>query len=116
MRPRFVIDVACSADEVMSALRSGAGDVDASFSERRGVLSIPEARCHFWSPQLGLTIQDGSEAGATEVLGIFSPQPEIWTGFVFAIPALTDQSFAPVSTSMAQTLCWVLDSRRSVVT
>jgi len=92
MRPRFIIHVSCGADEVMSALREGASraenEVETSFSERHGVIRIPKQRRRFWSPQLGLTIEAGSQPGGAEVLGIFTPQPEIWTGFVFAIGTL----------------------------
>jgi len=63
-------------------------------SERHAVLMVPEAERQFWSTQLGLEVEDASGSGgrsgpSTRVLGVFSPQPEIWTAFVFAIGTLS---------------------------
>ena len=97
MRPRFILEAACSVEDMMKSLRSRIDDnahgVQGSFSERHGVLVIPEQERRFWSPQLGVTIQDRgdqSESGEapTRVLGIFSPHPDIWTAFVFTIGIL----------------------------
>jgi hypothetical protein len=98
MRPRFAVEVGCSADHVMSALRSrgerNERGIEGRFTERHGVLTVAEAERQFWSTQLGLTIRD-AEQGAdgaevpTQVFGVFSPSPEIWTAFVFMIGVLT---------------------------
>jgi len=97
MRPRFVVEVDCSAEHVMEALRAGlaqaVGEVDGRFSERHGVLEVPADESRFWSTELGITVEDaGPQAGVappTRVFGVFSPHPEIWTGFVFAIGTLS---------------------------
>jgi hypothetical protein len=97
MRPRFILEVACSVEDMMESLRRRIDDnahgVQGSFSERHGVLMIPEQERRFWSPQLGVTIEDRSrqiETGEapTRVLGIFSPHPDIWTAFVFTLGIL----------------------------
>lgn len=97
MRPRFTVELGCSADHVMGALRSdefNAGDgIEGTFSEHHGVLTLPEAERQFWSTHLGLTIEvarkdaDG-QTRPTRVLGVFSPQPEVWTAYVFAVGIL----------------------------
>ena len=91
MRPRFILEIDCSAERVMNALRSDTeraeAGVEGRFSERHGVLTLPEDEREFWSTQLGLTIEDAGER-RTRVLGVFSPHPEIWTGYVFAIGVL----------------------------
>jgi len=98
MRPRFKLELACSADDVMEALREDATReairIEGTFSERHGVLCLVEAERQFWSTHLGLTIEDAGtgpdgEARPTRLLGVFSPQPEIWTAYVFAIGILT---------------------------
>ncbi len=98
MRPRFTLELGCTADHVMEALRSDdARDVrrvDGEFSERHGVLRLPEGERQFWSTHLGLTVEDAGpgpsgEERPTRVLGVFSPQPEVWTAYVFAIGILT---------------------------
>ena len=81
----------------MTALRndaqcSGRG-IEGHFSARHGVLSLAEAEREFWSTQLGLTIEDAAprpdgESRPTRVLCIFSPQPQVWTAYVFAIGVL----------------------------
>ncbi len=93
MRPRFSVDVECDAAQVMKALRSGvergAERVEGRFSDRHGVLSVPAGEQRFWSTQLGLTVEPVDEARTmTRVLGVFSPHPEIWTAYVFAIGTL----------------------------
>jgi len=98
MRPRFVLEVKCDAGLVMDLLREGAErhdqGLDGRFSERHGVVMIAEHEREFWSTQLGITVEDTQvdASGAqrpTHVLGVFSPHPEIWTAYVFAIGTLT---------------------------
>lgn len=97
MRPRFTLEVDCGAEPLMRALRDDAAraarHIEGSFSERHGVLMLPEADRQFWSTHLGLTIEDArttpeGDTLRTRVLGVFSPQPEIWTAYVFAIGLL----------------------------
>lgn len=81
-----------------------AEDVEGDLSARRhGVLRIPQRKRRFWTPCLDLTIEDaaGDESlpsrVQTKLWGTFSPRPEIWTGFVFAIGTLVISSvFASV--------------------
>jgi len=97
MRPRFTVELDCSADHVMDALRSDESNeergVEGTFSERHGVLTLPDAERQFWSTQLGITIEDprtgpDGRPRPTRALGVFSPQPEIWTAYVFAVGIL----------------------------
>ncbi len=77
----------------MAVLRDRIDDnpqsVEGDFSRKHGRLHICGEKQHFWSPCLELTVaeDDESEEGvvATRVWGTFSPRPEIWLGFVFAI-------------------------------
>jgi len=98
MRPRITVEVKCSADQVMTALRSRVEQsdrrIEGKFSQRHGVLTVPEAERQFWSTQLGITVEearlgDDGSGPPTRVLGVFSPHPEIWTAFVFAIGTLS---------------------------
>jgi len=97
MRPRFILEVACGADDVMRSLRDGVADdergFEGRFSDHHAVLTLPEEELQFWSTQLGLRIEDAraredGTAQPTRVLGVFSPHPEIWTGYVFTIGIL----------------------------
>jgi len=98
MRPRFIVEVNCSADHVMETFRGGDVDnprsLEGSFSERHGVITVPEEARQFWSTQCGLTIEDArtdasGETRPTRILGVFSPHPEIWTAYVFTIGVLS---------------------------
>ena len=97
MRPRFIVAVTCSADQVVEVFRSDKVDnpqsIEGNFSERHCVLNMPEEVRQFWSTQCGLTIEDARSVAdgpdrPTRVLGVFSPHPEIWTAYVFAIGVL----------------------------
>lgn len=111
MRPRFILEPGCSAEHVMRALRSDESrterGVEGRFSTRHGILMLPESERQFWSTQLGLTIEDarpGPDGGMrpTRVLGVFSPQPEIWTAYVFAIGTLALISLCGVMYAVVQ--------------
>ncbi len=96
MRPRFIIELDCSAQCVMDALRAGVARddqlIEGQFSERHGVLTLPGEELRFWSTYLNITVEDarddGDGARSTRVLGVFQPRPEIWTAYVFAIGIL----------------------------
>jgi len=113
MRPSFTLEVACGGEEAMQILggrlAANPHGVEGSFSRRHGVLCMPVANRRFWSPCLDLTIeevrerlQDGSPV--VRVWGTFSPRPEIWTGFVFAIGTLGIVAFASLFFGIAQVL------------
>ena len=117
MRPRFSVELSCRADQLMDALRTGAlrneDVIEGRFSERHGVLTVPEDERRFWSTHLSITVEeegagpDGAPR-STRVLGVFSPHPEIWTAYVFAIGVLTVIGFfgamwAVVQLTMGQT-------------
>ncbi len=90
MRPRFIEEVACRPDRLMTALREtserSGGAVEGRFSERHGVIDLPDHAQQFWSTHLGLTIE--ARGDHARVLGIFSPHPAVWTAYVFAMGML----------------------------
>ena len=97
MRPRFTTEVSCPSEHVMEALREGSVRnqdwIAGKFSERHGTLTVREEDRQFWSTHLGLTIAEApleaeGDTSRTQILGVFSPQPEIWTAYVFAIGLL----------------------------
>lgn len=117
MRPFFVLDARCRPEDAMAVLRERVDDnpqgVEGSFSRHHGVLSMPEPNRRFWSPCLDLTVggaerqsSEAEEAGEAEVTvriwGTFSPRPEIWTGFVFAIGTLSILSTLSLFFGVAQ--------------
>jgi hypothetical protein len=88
MRPRFAVELDSSIEDVMAALRERADGnpqcVRVKCTRRHGVLDFPKQSRHFWSPQLGLTVEAvGESTGRTRVVGHFSPHPHIWQAFLF---------------------------------
>jgi len=101
--------LSCTESNVMDALREGTQSastlITGDFSTHHGVLTVPEEERQFWSTQLGLTIEETSAKDGhvkTRVLGIFSPHPEVWTGFVFAVGTLIAIGFCGLLYSVVQ--------------
>lgn len=103
-RPSFVTNARCRSEDAIAILRERLEDnsqaVEGTFSQKNGVLRVCREDQRFWSPCLDLTIDDVSsgrspsipperddydEGPKVKIWGTFSPRPEIWTGFVFAI-------------------------------
>lgn len=124
MRPSFVANAHCRAEDAITVLRERLDDnpqtVEGSFSRKNGVLQVCRENQKFWSPCLDLTVDDtsGSPASSSpsslaeaeenqegvgvKVWGTFSPRPEIWTGFVFAIGTALVISLLSVIFGVAQ--------------
>jgi len=85
MRPRFEMKVECGIEDVMdrmqARLSADAQSIEGSFTRRHGVLMMPEARRRFWSPHLGLSLEE--VADGVWIRGRFSPHPHVWTAFMF---------------------------------
>jgi len=93
MRPRFGIDLRCDAGRLMevmeSRLENDAEQITGTFSKRHAVLRLPDSQRHFWTPQLSVQVEELRDApGYIHVQGIFSPNPSIWTAFVFTYGVL----------------------------
>jgi hypothetical protein len=107
MRPRFALDLACTIEDVMAALRERLPDnaqgLEGVFSKRHGTVKVPDERWTFWSPQLGLTVESiDDDDHRTRVRGVFSPHPHIWTAFVFAYLTLFVLGFFGLMYGFAQ--------------
>ncbi len=84
MQPTFRKEVAVGPEELMQRIRQRIKNPDL-----RGLvasagycvdLHIPPDQQRFWSPHLNVHIS--SRPGGSELLGRFSPRPEIWTMFM----------------------------------
>lgn len=89
-RPTFQLDTPYASSEtkrrIEATLEMNADEFHTQFKERHAMISIAEAKRHFWSPWLHLEVRE-SESGSL-VAGRFSPHPSIWTGFMFAYLSL----------------------------
>jgi hypothetical protein len=107
MRPRFAVEVDSSVEDVMVVLCERADGnthgVRVNCTRRHGVLDFPKHQRHFWSPQLGLTVEAvGESDGRTRVLGHFSPHPHIWQAFVFIYGTLFAAGFFSMMFGLAE--------------
>ena len=83
--------------------------VEGDLSRKHGRLRICGEKQHFWSPCLELTVADDEEEHeegvvTTRVWGTFSPRPEIWVGFVFAIGVCLVVALLAMTFAIAQIL------------
>lgn len=105
--PRFELVVDCPEQVIAARLmaRLGADDcscvgwVAAPYAE----LHVPAAMRHFWSPRLQVSFDRHDEG--TLVRGTFRPEPEVWTGFVFAHCLFLTTGLVGLSLGFAQ---WTL--------
>ena len=95
MRPTFCVDAPCPPDRMIEAIESRqaleADEIEGRCTRRHAVLRVVGSGRRFWTPCLDLMVERVSEeddADGARVWGTFSPRPEIWTGFVFAIGTL----------------------------
>ena len=88
MRPRFRLCVPMSADEVVSRLASHLDEPGAPcfgrISREHGIveLHVCEDHRHFWSPMLGIVVNDQPQGSTVHVQ--VGPNPEVWTMFTLA--------------------------------
>ena len=84
LRPRFKIELELPEEDVLHRFEEV--DTDAFVVSRvthHVFIRIPKAQQHFWSPQLHLETQP-LEDNKTLLRGLFGPNPNIWTLFMFA--------------------------------
>ncbi len=116
VRPRFEFKSDKSIDEINDVLRSKLkSDTELKVSGRKNhlVISILEDKRHFWSPQCNLNIEESEEG--TVIHGLYGPNPNVWTIFVFAytiiivaIFFISIFGFSNVSLGKEAPILWVL--------
>lgn len=83
-RPRFRRTVHHHPNDVLEKFRdrlSSSTLVTGSVATHHVSVRITKSNEHFWSPQLGLEIEE-DEAGSL-IRGLYGPKPSIWTLFIF---------------------------------
>jgi hypothetical protein len=89
VRPRFEIELAGEADDLMDRLRTHlprCPNCTGMSVGRHAELFVPEADRRLWSPWLSVTAEDDREG--VVLRGRFAPHPSIWTLYLFAAFAL----------------------------
>lgn len=83
IRPRYTFSTLLKKDEVLAKLREGLGKgsskLEGKFVKPLVVISLPEEKRHFWSPELSLDVEEKN--GETEIRCTLGPRSSIWTMF-----------------------------------
>ena len=107
LRPRFEILTSISPDEFTSRFKQAVAATDSPCQGKSlpnyAVLKIPQRDQHYWSPQLGISIEETEEG--TSLRCLFGPRPAVWTMFVFFYSIL---AFAGVIAGMYGLSQWTL--------
>lgn len=84
-RPRFTLELAQSPETITEKVRHhlalDGSTVTGSVFRRTVLLTIVDARRHFWTPHLDVQL-DERAGGGTRLSATFSPHPQLWTLFV----------------------------------
>jgi hypothetical protein len=108
MRPTFRIEFPLEDQEAIHKLSTLLDDADFPISGRIAgnhlMLVIPPESRHFWSPWLNIEVYQ-LETGSA-IKGRFSPNPSVWTGFMFTYISLATLSFFAAMFGVAQ---WMMN-------
>lgn len=92
MRPRFAYDFPITQDRALELLRGIMDTNDHPIEGRTAgnhlMLVIPPKDRHFWSPWLNIETLQSEDPSTTLIKGRFSPNPSVWTGFMFGYSTL----------------------------
>ena len=114
MRPTFTLNFPIRPEEAIDRLSGLVDDTDYPIEGRIAgthlMLVIPPSYRHFWSPWLNIEIHQHDE-GST-VQGRFSPNPSVWTGFMFGYISLITLVFFSSMFGIAQ---WMMNKPLSAL-
>ncbi len=87
IRPRFNVELEMSQESIAKKINKGFDLSDAACSgvavSGFATIKIPLKDRHYWSPQLGLTVEEIEEENKVKLYGLYGPAPKVWTMFVF---------------------------------
>ncbi|TDD94428.1 hypothetical protein [Flavobacterium cellulosilyticum] len=86
LRLRFYKDVEENIDTVREKFENytinGTSDCLLKIKHNHIWMDMPESKKEFWSPHLHLEL-DSKENNETHISGLFGPEPNLWTFFIF---------------------------------
>lgn len=92
MRPQFAYDFPIDEDRALELLKGIMDTNDHPIEGRTAgnhlMLVIPTKDRHFWSPWLNIETLRIQDSEHTTIKGRFSPNPSVWTGFMFMYSTL----------------------------
>ena len=100
LRPHIAYTVPSDPEKVGAQIREKAAGYPIADTGHYFVVSIPEDRRHYWSPQLQVTLSE-SEEGA-RVSGLITPMPAVWTLFAMTYIGIIVLGFFATIYGLAQ--------------
>lgn len=92
MRPQFAYDFPINEERALELLKGIMDTNDHPIEGRTAgnhlMLVIPTKDRHFWSPWLNIETLKIEDSHHTTIKGRFSPNPSVWTGFMFMYSTL----------------------------
>lgn len=104
MRPTFDLPVSGDGRALLDLFRTKlsapGAELHGQVKPPHAYLRLPAERCSLLSPHLNLELREGE--GGTRLHGRFSPQPNVWTGFMALFFALGMLGLAGLVYGLAQ--------------
>ena len=85
LRPRFKLELETDNETALKAFedqKATQNDFIITRIDNHVFIKLPQAKRHFWSPQLHLEI-DEIDDNTSLLYGLFGPNPTVWTLFMF---------------------------------
>jgi len=86
-RPRFNKVTSMRPEEVVASIKDILAEqgcpVSGEAMTGHASIELPADQKQLWSPRLTITIEEGPEGKGSRVRGMYSPEPGIWTLFMF---------------------------------
>lgn len=91
IRPRFALKISASPSKALECLREGFTQdpsVGGVFAKQHLFLKIPEAKQHYWSPELSVRIEVEEFTDYTTVSCLIGPKQSVWALWAFIYTAI----------------------------
>ena len=110
-RPRFCQILEKSPemlqDQILESINGSETDYEVLDFAGFLCLRIPENDRHFWSPRLNLSF-DQTEEGKTQITGIYGPNANVWSIFLYSYLTLGSAALFSGVLSISQ---WAIDAK-----
>ncbi|MFY0675052.1 MAG: hypothetical protein JXQ87_16745 [Bacteroidia bacterium] len=102
-RPRFRRYLKANQNDVLEQFDLGikaSGTLTGSVATHHVSIRVPKSEEHFWSPQLGVVVEEHPKG--TLIRGLYGPKPGIWTMFIFFYAAFGAATLAMLFWGLSQ--------------
>ena len=102
-RPRFRRYLKANNEDVLKQFETkikASTSLTGSVATHHVSVRVPKVQEHFWSPQLGLEVEEHPEG--TLIRGLYGPKPGIWTMFIFFYAAFGAGTLAMLFWGLSQ--------------